>query len=67
MCLTKALRSINTCGMGCPTKGWRMAVEIGGNWALTYIPLWAKASAITFEDMGTTDKVMVTRIAVHSR
>lgn len=41
--------------------------EAGGNRALTCIPPWAKASAIIFEDRGTTDKVIATRIAVHER
>jgi hypothetical protein len=42
-------------------------VEVGGNRALTCVPPWAKASAIIFEDRGTTDKVIATRITVHGR
>lgn len=63
-------RSVNTCAVGCPPKEMELdgpadMVEVGGNRALTCIPPWAKASAIIFEDRGTTDKVIATRTAVH--
>lgn len=61
-----------TCAVGCPPKGMELdwtadMAEAGGNRALTCIPPWAKASAIIFEDRGTTDKVIATRISVHGR
>lgn len=65
-------QSVNTCVVGCPPKEMELdgpadMVEVGGNRALTCIPPWAKASAIIFEDRGTTDKVIATRTAVHGR